>query len=64
MYWLSSSRKDMQALPDGVKDVCGNALLDAQYGDELPTPGHSGKESAARCGNRWTMTMGTPIGRP
>lgn len=33
LYWVSSSKKDMQALPEGVKDVFGKALLDIQYGD-------------------------------
>lgn len=33
LEWVGSSLKDMRALPDDVKSVFGQALLDAQYGD-------------------------------
>lgn len=33
LHWVGSSRKDLQAMPDDVKDVFGRALLDVQYGD-------------------------------
>jgi phage-related protein len=33
MYWVSSSLKDMRALPEDVQDVFGQALLDVQFGD-------------------------------
>ena len=31
--WVGSSRKSLAALPEGVQDVFGSALLDVQYGD-------------------------------
>lgn len=33
MFWIGSSKKDIRALPDDVRDVFGQALLDVQYGD-------------------------------
>jgi phage-related protein len=33
LFWIGSSQKDMQQMPEDVKDVFGSALLDAQYGD-------------------------------
>ncbi len=33
IYWVSSSLKDMRALPEDVQDVFGQALLDVQFGD-------------------------------
>jgi phage-related protein len=33
IHWVGSSRKDLKAMPEDVKDVFGSALLDAQYGD-------------------------------
>ncbi|MFW6330352.1 MAG: type II toxin-antitoxin system RelE/ParE family toxin [Gemmatimonadota bacterium] len=33
LFWVGSSQKDMQGMPEDVKDVFGSALLDAQYGD-------------------------------
>jgi phage-related protein len=36
LYWIASAREDLRALPDDVKDVIGQALLDAQYGDKHP----------------------------
>jgi phage-related protein len=36
LYWIASARDDLRALPEDVKDVIGQALLDAQYGDKHP----------------------------
>jgi phage-related protein len=33
LHFVSSSLKDLRALPEDVKDVSGSALLDAQYGE-------------------------------
>lgn len=33
LEWVSSAKKDMQAMPSDVQDVFGRAILDAQYGD-------------------------------
>ena len=33
LHFVSSSIKDLRALPEEVKDVFGAALLDAQYGE-------------------------------
>lgn len=32
LFWISSSRKDLQAFPREVQRVAGRALLDAQFG--------------------------------
>lgn len=37
LYWVASARDDLRALPEDVKDVMGQALLDAQYGDKHPS---------------------------
>lgn len=36
LYWVASARDDLRALPEDVKDLMGQALLDAQYGDKHP----------------------------
>lgn len=36
LFFIGSSKKDLRALPDDVKDVFGQALLDVQYGDHPP----------------------------
>jgi phage-related protein len=36
LFFIGSSKKDLRALPDDVKDVFGQALLDVQYGDYPP----------------------------
>jgi phage-related protein len=33
LHFLGSSLKNLQQMPEDVQDVCGSALLDAQYGD-------------------------------
>jgi len=33
IHFLGSSRKDIRAMPEDVRDAFGSALLDAQYGD-------------------------------
>ena len=33
MRWVASSKREMQGMPDDVKDVFGRAILDVQYGD-------------------------------
>jgi phage-related protein len=33
LFFVGSSQRDLQAMPEDVKDVFGSALLDAQYGD-------------------------------
>lgn len=33
LFWIGSSKKDIRTLPDDVRDVFGQALLDVQYGD-------------------------------
>lgn len=33
LFFVGSSQRDMQSMPEDVKDVLGSALLDAQYGD-------------------------------
>lgn len=33
LFFVGSSLKDLQEMPDEVKDVFGSALLDAQHGD-------------------------------
>ena len=34
LYFIGSSQRNLQDMPDDVKDVFGSALLDAQYGDQ------------------------------
>ena len=34
VVWVGSSRRALQKFPEDVKDVIGQALLDAQYGGE------------------------------
>lgn len=34
LYWVGSSRKDLQSLPDDVQDVFGYALYLAQTGSK------------------------------
>lgn len=36
ILWIGSSKNDIRALPDDVRDVFGQALLDVQYGDHPP----------------------------
>ena len=36
LRWVGSSRKDLLAMPDGVQDVFGFALHQAQEGDKHP----------------------------
>jgi phage-related protein len=33
IHFLGSSKKDIRAMPEDVRDAFGSALLDAQYGD-------------------------------
>ncbi len=33
MRWVGGSKKNLDGLPEDVKDVFGSALLDVQYGD-------------------------------
>jgi phage-related protein len=33
LFFVGSSQRDLQGMPEDVKDVFGSALLDAQYGD-------------------------------
>lgn len=33
LLFVGSSQRDLQGMPEDVKDVFGSALLDAQYGD-------------------------------
>lgn len=33
LYWVAGSKKQLDGVPDDVKDVFGSALLDVQYGD-------------------------------
>jgi phage-related protein len=33
LFFVGSSQRDLQAMPEDVKDVVGSALLDAQYGE-------------------------------
>jgi phage-related protein len=33
LFFVGSSQRDLQGVPEDVKDVFGSALLDAQYGD-------------------------------
>jgi phage-related protein len=36
VYWIASSREDLRAFPEDVKDVMGQALLAAQEGRKHP----------------------------
>src|SRR5262249_24486367 len=37
LVWVGSSRRDLKAFPDGVKDSMGYALYQAQLGQKAPT---------------------------
>jgi phage-related protein len=37
VFWIGSSRKDLRAFPKGVRLTCGQALFDAQTGQEHPS---------------------------
>jgi phage-related protein len=33
LHWLASTKKDLRAFPESVKDVIGRSLLDVQFGE-------------------------------
>lgn len=36
LFWIASAKRDLDALPEFVQSVLGQALLDAQFGDRNP----------------------------